>query len=90
MDFSGLFAFMLGMLSSGVLWFLYERRLGRSNFVPGFLVALGISIAFFRPWEALYPNEWIEGLVIIFVIAAWTAAGSAVGRLVARWLGRKR
>ena len=79
MDLGGLFAFVIAIVVAA-LFVVVSRRSEKppARAVP-FALSLAACLLLTRPWEALYPSEWQEGIVIVLVLAAWIAVGTYLG-----------
>ena len=83
MDISGILVFIFAGFVS-VLAILTNTKLGkRQNLLLAFVVSLSVAVLVLRPWEALYPSEWVVGVLFILILAAWAAVGTLAGGAIA-------
>jgi hypothetical protein len=88
MDFSGLLACAIAVVIAATFVIVRRRAATVTNRVALFSLSLAICLLLMRPWEAVRPDEWQAGLVIVLFLAAWTAIGTLFGSWLAKRLTR--
>jgi hypothetical protein len=87
-DFSFILAFAVAIVVATMFQFLERRSAKSPRRATPFAIALAICLIFSRPWEALYPREWKEGIVIVFLLVVWVAFGTLLGSAIGKRLAR--
>ena len=88
MDFGGISALVLAIVVAAAFAVVSRGSEKPTRRAIPFALSLAVSLLLMRPWESLYPGEWKEGIVIVFVLAAWVAVGTLLGSAVGNRLDR--